>query len=43
MNPTEKNITENRFDLPMTCDKLDQSAIDSILSMKIDASKVKKT
>lgn len=43
MNPTEKNITENRFDLPMTCDKLDKSAIDSILSMKIDASKVKKT
>jgi len=43
MNPTETNITENRFDLPMTCDKLDQASIDSILSMKIDASKMKKT
>lgn len=43
MNTTEKNITENRFDLPMNCDRLDQSAIDSILSMKTDASKMKKT
>ena len=43
MNPTETNITENRFDLPMTCDKLDQKGIDSILNMQIDASKIKKT